>query len=121
MKNKNIKKDILWRVFLVYLFMLVFGLAIIVKVIYIQVYEGSELLEKAEKQTLKFFNVESVRGNIYASDGSLLATSVPIFDIRMDVASPLISDAYFLNHIDALSRELAGLFGDKSKHSIRNF
>ena len=99
--------------------MLLFGLAIIIKVIYIQVYEGNELLEKAEKQTLKYFNVEAVRGNIYASDGSLLATSVPIFDIRMDVASPLISDAYFLNHIDALSRELANLFGDKSKSKYK--
>ncbi len=119
MKNKNIKKDILWRVFLVYLFMLLFGLAIIVKVVYIQVYEGNELLEKAQKQTLKFFNIEAVRGNIYASDGSLLATSVPIFDIRMDVASPLISDAYFLNHIDALSRELANLFRDKPKSEYK--
>ena len=99
--------------------MLLFGLAIIIKVIYIQVYEGKELLQKAQKQTLKYFNVESVRGNIYASDGSLLATSVPIFDIRMDVASPLISDAYFLNHIDALSRELANLFGDKSKSQYK--
>jgi len=99
--------------------MLLFGLAIIVKVIYIQVYEGNELLEKAEKQTLKYFNVEAVRGNIYASDGSLLATSVPIFDIRMDVASPLISDAYFRNHIDALARELASLFGDKSKNQYK--
>lgn len=119
MKNKNIKNDILWRVFLVYLFMLLFGLAIIVKVVYIQVYEGTELLEKAEKQTLKYFNVDAVRGNIYASDGSLLATSIPLFDIRMDVASPLISDAYFLNHIDALSRELANLFGDKPKSEYK--
>ncbi len=119
MKNKNIKKDILWRVVLVYLLMLLFGVAIIVKVIYIQIYEGNELLEKAKKQSLKYFNVEAVRGNICASDGSLLATSVPIFDIRMDVASPLISDAYFLNHIDELARELANLFGDKSKYQYK--
>ena len=118
-KNKNIKKDILWRVVLVYLLMLLFGVAIIVKVIYIQIYEGNELLEKAKKQSLKYFNVEAVRGNICASDGSLLATSVPIFDIRMDVASPLISDAYFLNHIDELARELANLFGDKSKYQYK--
>ena len=117
---KNIKTDILWRVYLVYLMMFIFGLAIIVKVAYIQLAEGKELREMAKKQSLKYFNVESVRGNICASDGSLLATSVPIFDIRMDVASTLISDAYFQNHIDALSRELAGLFGDKSKKTYKN-
>ena len=100
--------------------MLIFGVAIIAKVAYIQLAEGNKLLEKAQKQSLKYFNVESVRGNICASDGSLLATSVPIFDIRMDVASPLISKAYFQNHVDALSRELARLFGDKSKKAYKD-
>lgn len=119
MKNKNIKTDILWRVYLVYLGIFLFGLAIIVKVIYIQVAEGAELKEKAQKQSLKYFNIDAVRGNVCAADGSLLATSVPIFDIRMDVASPLISDAYFQNHIDALARELSGLFGDKSKSQYK--
>jgi cell division protein FtsI (penicillin-binding protein 3) len=115
MTEKNIKRDILWRVFLVYLGMLVFGLAIIGKVIYIQWVEGGKLLEQAEAQSLQYFNVEAVRGNICASDGSLLATSVPIFDVRMDVASPLISDAYFQNHVDELARELANLFKNKSQ------
>jgi len=115
MTAKNIKRDILWRVFLVYLGMLIFGLAIIGKVIYIQWFEGGELLDQADAQSLKYFNVEAVRGNICASDGSLLATSVPIFDLRMDVASTLISDAYFQNHVDELARELANLFKNKSK------
>ncbi len=119
MKKKNIKTDILWRVYLVYLGIFLFGLAIIGKVIYIQLAEGAELKEKAQKQSLKFFNVEAVRGNVCAADGSLLATSVPIFDIRMDVASTNISDAYFQNHIDGLARELANLFGDKSKYQYK--
>jgi len=118
-KKKNIKTDILWRVYLVYLGIFLFGLAIIGKVIYIQIAEGAVLKVKAQRQSLKFFNVEAVRGNVCAADGSLLATSVPIFDIRMDVASPLISDAYFQNHLDALSRELANLFGDKSKYQYK--
>ena len=115
----KIKTDILWRVYLVYLAMLLFALAIIVKVAYIQFVEGPELQKKAKEQSLKYFNVEAVRGNIFASDGSLLATSVPIFDIRMDVASPLISVAYFQNHVDALARELSGLFNDKSKYQYK--
>ncbi|MBC8489431.1 MAG: transpeptidase family protein [Bacteroidetes bacterium] len=116
---KNIKTDILWRVFLVYLVMLVFGAAIIIKVVYIQFVEGKELKQKAEEQSLRYFNIEAVRGNICAADGSLLATSVPIFDIRMDVASTLISNAYFQNHIDALTRELSKLFNDKSKYQYK--
>lgn len=116
---QDIKTDILWRVYLVYLVMLAFGAAIILRVIYIQVIEGGELHEKAQKQTLQYFDVEAERGDIYACDGSLLATSVPIFDIRMDVASPLISKAYFQKNVDGLAGELSKLFGDKPKSEYK--
>lgn len=110
---KDVRTDILWRVYLIYLVMLIFGAAIILRVTYIQIIEGAQLHDKANKQTLQYFDVEAERGDIYASDGSLLATSVPIFDIRMDVASPLISKTYFSKNVDALARELSKLFGDK--------
>ena len=116
---KNIKTDILWRVFLVYFGILVFAVAIIVKVIQIQFVEGGELLDKSRKQSLKYFNVDAVRGNICAADGSLLATSVPIFDVRMDVASPLISNADFKNNVSALAGKLSSLFGDKSMYQYK--
>ncbi|MCD4698657.1 MAG: transpeptidase family protein [Bacteroidales bacterium] len=111
---KNIRADILWRVFLVYIAMFLFGLAIIVKVVYIQVVEGDGLLAKADSLSLKYFNVEASRGNICANDESLLATSVPIFDIRMDVASPLISNKYFNDNVGQLAGQLSKLFGNKN-------
>jgi len=116
----NEKTDILWRVFLVYSVMLLFALAIIVKTIHIQVAEGKELIGRADSQTVKYFNVESLRGNIYASDGSLLATSAPIFEIRMDAASPLISETDFQNNIAKLAQEISKLFGDKSAWAYRS-
>ncbi len=64
------------------------------------------LLAKADSLTVKYFDVEATRGNICAYDESLLATSVPIFDIRMDVASPLISNADFNANIDELAGKL---------------
>jgi len=70
----DINKDILWRVYLVYFGVLLFGLAIIGKIVYIQLKEGEELAEKAITQELQVFNIEANRGNILASDGSLLAT-----------------------------------------------
>lgn len=113
------KRDILWRVYLVYLGLLVFGLMIIGKVVYIQFSEGQELISKAMQQELKFFKIEAVRGNICASDGSLMATSVPIFEIRMDVDSDLISDKFFKENIDSLSYCLSGLFKNKSKAAYK--
>ena len=91
----DIKKDILWRVYLVYFGILVFGFAIIGKIVYIQLKEGVELKAKAQTQELKAFDLEANRGNILDNKGSLLATSVPIFEVRMDVSSPHISDQQF--------------------------
>jgi len=116
---KSVKTDILWRVYLVYFGMLIFGLAIILKVIHIQFVEGDELLAEAQKQSMKYFSVEAVRGNICAEDGSLLMTSVPIFDVRMDVASPLITNTDFNNNVGALAKKLASLFGDKTSYQYK--
>ena len=113
-KFKNIKRDILWRVYLLYFFVLLFGVAIVLKLIYIQYNEGEVLLKKAQKQELEFFNLDANRGNIYAEDGNLLATSIPIFDIRMDVDSDNISDKLFFSNVDSLSYHLSKLFPNKS-------
>ncbi len=98
----EIKKDILWRVYLVYFSILIFGIAVIGKVIYIQVKEGIQLKAKAQTQELRVFDLEANRGNILDNKGSLLATSVPIFEVRFDVSSPYISDELFKNKIDSV-------------------
>ena len=104
------KKDILWRVYLVYFGILVFGVAIIAKMLHIQIVEGAELKQQSQHQELTVANLEASRGNILAADGSLLATSVPIFEIRFDVASPHIPDELFYGKIDSLSRGLSNIF-----------
>ncbi|MEE4260024.1 MAG: penicillin-binding protein [Bacteroidales bacterium] len=114
------KKDILWRVYLVYFGILVFGVAIIAKMLYIQIAEGEELKQKAQHQELTVANLEASRGNILASDGSLLATSVPIFEIRFDVASPHIPDELFYGKIDSLAKGLANTFNRASQWQIKN-
>jgi cell division protein FtsI (penicillin-binding protein 3) len=110
---KEIKKDILLRVYLVYIGILLFGLAIIGKAILIQSIEGKDLLEKAKKNELRLFEIEAIRGNICSDDGTLLAVSIPIFDVRMDVSSEHIKDDFFSANVDSLSFYLAKLFKDK--------
>ncbi len=114
------KKDILWRVYLMYAAMLIFGIAIVVRVAYIQFKLGDQLLEQAEEQELKMFSVEALRGNILADDGSLLATSIPVFEVRMDVASPLIDEPLFNSKVDSLALMLSQLFKNKSKAAYLN-
>jgi len=115
----DINKDILWRVYLVYFGVLLFGLAIIGKIVYIQLKEGEELAEKAITQELQVFNIEANRGNILASDGSLLATSVPIFEVRFDASNPAISSATFNSKVDSMAQGLSKIL-NKSARDIKS-
>ena len=117
---KKIDKDILWRVYLIYLLVLIFGLAIIGRVCYIQFIEGDKWLTKAKELTIKYENIEAVRGNIFATDRSLLASSVPIFDIRMDAKNSNITNSLFNSKIDSLAYCLSNLFINKTKTAYKN-
>ncbi|MCF8218412.1 MAG: transpeptidase family protein [Bacteroidales bacterium] len=114
------RKQILFRVYILYFFMLMAGIAIIGKIVYLQVVEGDELRAQAREITVKYRNIEAVRGSIHDENGRLLATSVPVFDVRMDVASPLISDQLFQSKVDSLARGLANLFKDKHYRTYRS-
>jgi len=111
---KNIKKDILLRVYLVYLGVLLFGLFVLGRAFYIQSFDKSVMTEIAKKQEMRVFGIDAIRGNICSDDGTLLAVSYPIFDIRMDVITDSITDELFAKNVDSLSVCLAGLFGDKT-------
>jgi cell division protein FtsI (penicillin-binding protein 3) len=114
---KDVKKDILWRVYLVYLVVLVFSFFIVGQVLHIQFGEGDKWKKISDEQTLDTMKVEAIRGNICADDGSLLATSVPIFDIYWD--SQVISDDMFDSKADSLANDLAEMFKDKSKYEYK--
>ena len=114
------RKQILFRVYILYFFMLIAGLAIIGKIIYLQVAEGDKLRAEARESTVQYRSIEAVRGSIHDENDRLLATSVPVFDVRMDIASPLISDQLFQKKVDSLAKGLANLFKDKHYRTYRS-
>ena len=117
---KKETKDIKWRMYLVYFTVCLFSLTILGKVIFIQFVEGDTLRKKAESLTTGYKKIEAVRGNIYADDGSLLATSIPIYEVRMDVNTDALTDKIFYAHIDSLALELSMLFNDRSKTEYKD-
>jgi len=117
---KDIKKDILLRVYIVYLSIFLFGLLILGRAVYIQSFEKSELIEMSKKQELRLFEVDAFRGNICTDDGTLLAVSVPIFDIRMDVVTDSITDRIFNRNVDSLSICLSQLFKDRTPSEYKD-
>ncbi len=115
----SMKKDILWRVVLVYFGIVAFAVAIIGKLVYIQFVEGSMWQEKAGSMTIRDITIEPNRGDIYASGNRLLATSMPLYEIRMDLRAAGLTDRMFHDNIDSLSLSLSGLFRDKPASSYR--
>jgi cell division protein FtsI (penicillin-binding protein 3) len=113
------RKDILWRVYLIYFIICLFGVAIISKVFIIQFSEGDKWRAQAERFSTKIFEIEAVRGNIYDVNGSLLATSLPYFEVGMDVNTEAITKEIFDSNVDSLSICLAGLFKNKSWKQYR--
>lgn len=109
------RKDILWRVYVLYAAMCIFGIAIIAQVINVQFLQGEKWRAKAEELTTEYREIEAARGNIFAADGSLLATSFPIYEVRFDVCANPITDKIFYDNLDSLAYCLANLFSDKSK------
>ena len=109
------KKTILLRAALVYIVTGAIGLAIIYKVFDIQFAEAEKWQQKGTEITYQWEEVEAIRGNVCADDGSLLMTSVPMFDVYMDVACPNISESHFNKNVSALAVQLANLFKDKSR------
>lgn len=106
-------KQVVRRVYFIYLLLIVFSCGIVFKIFQIQIVEGEKWIAKAQSHSTKYKNIEAVRGNIYAADGSLLATSIPIYEVRWDAKTEAISDEYFEEHIDSLSLALSSLFKDK--------
>lgn len=99
--------------------MALFGFAVLGRVVQISFIEGSEWREKAENLTVDYRTIDAVRGNIYAADGSLLATSVPIYEVRFDPNAEAITNEFFAQHIDTLSECLANLFEDRTKEQYK--
>ena len=103
------EKNILNRLYVIAGCMFIFAIAVGVKLLNIQVSEGEKYRDLAEKSTVKNFTIPANRGNIYADDGSLLATSVPKYEIRFDAVTVASED--FKEHMVPLSKALSALLG----------
>ena len=91
----SVKKDILWRVALFTSLFLLFGLLIIGRMFYLQVFEKDKWMDKANTFSLKTMNIPADRGSIYASDGRLLASSVPYYEVHFDAKCENLTDRVF--------------------------
>ena len=80
-------KHISYRIYLVAFAIFLMAIAIVVKLTNLQWVEGDYYRELAKERTVRNFVIPANKGNIYSADGSLLATSIPNYEIRFDAVA----------------------------------
>jgi len=109
------RKNILARTYLAYVLLCVFALSILYRIVIIQFVEGDVWRAKAQASTIKLMEMEALRGNIFDANGALLATSLPYYEVAIDINAPGITDKLFRSNRDSLAYLLSHLFEDKSE------
>ncbi len=118
----DVKRDILWRVYLSFILIVLVCILIIGKAFYIQQVQGKYWRSLSDSLHQRIVEIPAARGTIYSEDGQMLSTNIPQFDIYIDFrVSPLHekSGLLFRTHIDSLSLSLADLFKDKSAEKYK--
>ena len=97
-----IKNEVLIRVYIVMLVLIALAVTIFSKAVFISTTEGKYWRGMGDSLYVRYMPIEPVRGNIFATDGSLLATSLPYYEIRFDPNANNITDVVFANNVDSL-------------------
>ena len=114
----NIKKEILYRVRIVFFIIILISLAIIYSIFNLQFKQGEYWQSKSTNINFKYDKIKASRGNILSDDGSILATSLPFYKVALDPS--IVSNENFKNNIDSLSYLLSSFFKDNPSPYYRN-
>lgn len=107
------RKNLLMRGYLVGFSLLLIAIGVIYSMGKIQVAEGEQLEEFAQ-QSFRLATEPAERGNLYASDGDLLATTITVHNIYLDLS--VIDDELFEGQVRNLSDSLSRMFSKPSSY-----
>jgi len=111
MKNR---KEFSMRAWLVFGLFVALGFSIFGRILWIQSAEHEQWKEVGERFESSVRDINPSRGQIYATNGNVLATSVPVFEVRWDSKSEAINWDTFDAELDSLSQGLSQILGDRS-------
>jgi cell division protein FtsI (penicillin-binding protein 3) len=106
----NVKNEVLVRVYLVAAMILLAAFVIWGRLYQLSVVQRDIWEAKGNNRYIKLVDAPTDRGNILADDGSLLATSVPFFDIHFDAKAEGLTrnkEIFSDQAIDSLARLLS--------------
>lgn len=119
----EIKRDILWRVYLSFLGIVMLSLLVLGRAFYIQRFQGSYWRSMSDSLHQKIEEIDAGRGTIYSEDGQMLSTSLPTFDIYIDFMADGLREKNgkrFKENVDSFSTALANYFSDKSAATYKS-
>ena len=99
----------------IYLFLVFISIGIVAKIVKVQQFDVAINTSSQPR----YFTVEAPRGNIIADDGALLAISMPLYDVRLDMS--VMNKTLFNSSVGELSVLLANLFKDKTNKDYELF
>ena len=106
----EIRRAITLRFGFVYFAIALFGLVIISRILIIQNTETEKWNQTAKDLKSNTEEIWAKRGNICADDGSILSTSVPYYELRLDLRAPGIKKV-FEKESEAFIQEMSAFFG----------
>ncbi len=115
MNQSNI---IVIRLAIIYFIMLIMAVVVIIKILAIQNIKTNRWEEISDNLTNYTVSLDPNRGNICADDGNVLATSVPGYYVRMDMAAPGVVKVYAAK-VDSLALMLSSFFRDLPAHEYK--
>ncbi len=114
----EIRKSIVSRIAVIYFVLLLFSLVAIAKMVSVQQIKNERWEQIAKNLKENTISISPNRGNICADDGSVLATSVPGYYIRIDLAAEGVKRVYE-KESDSLAFYLASFFKNGTKASYK--
>lgn len=100
---KEIKKELLIRVYIVALAMVGVACLLFYKAARISIVEGEQWRSMGDSLYLKYVPIVADRGDILAADGSLMTTSLPFFDLHVDFKADGLREDIFKANVDSLA------------------
>lgn len=116
--ESTIKTGRFWVVFVSLCFV---GVSILWRIISIQTIEHEHWTERGAEFKHSIRNIVPARGQIQARDGSLLATSVPVYDLRWDSKCEAIKWEIYNDTYDSLCTGFADILGGNSEEFSMRF
>lgn len=116
-QGMEIRRDILWRVYVCFIGMVLLCMLILGKAFYIQRFQGDHWRSMSDSMHQRIVELDAERGTIYSEDGQMLSTSLPEFDIYLDFRADGLRDKngkIFKENVDSFAISMAQYFGDKS-------